>query len=238
MNLRKICHFYKALESILWAMEDFHIHLTRLPMARQLAIDLLEAGIGFNTIACEPWEWIRTLKLKDELERGNYWSEENAGKVSYSFGIHPMIANSTSEKDLRLLEAILRGGESFQMGECGLDKRFEGYEPGGVQEQILVRQVELAFQLKRSVQIHCVGDYHRIIQILQNAGFDNCKGSPTIVFHRFGGDISVVKAAQKLNVIYSIHKDSFRKKSTLKALAEVPDELVRIETDADESFKF
>lgn len=217
-------------------MEDFHIHLTRLPMAKELARDLLEAGTSFNAIACEPWEWIRTLKLRDELEYGGGKAEVTAGKVRYTFGIHPMIASSTEEKDLRLLEAILRGGGNFQVGECGLDKRFKGYEPGGVQERILMRQAELAFLLKRSIQIHCVGDYHRIISILRNAGFDNSKGSPTVVFHRFGGDISVVKAAQKLNALYSIHKDSFRKKSTLSALAEIPDELIRIETDADESF--
>lgn len=219
-------------------MEDFHIHLTRLPMATTLAKDLLEAGTCFNTIACEPWEWIRTLKLKDELE---CWSEKNEGfarKVGYTFGIHPMIASKTEEKDLRLLEVILRSDENFQVGECGLDKRFEGYEPGSIQERILVRQAELAYQLKRSIQIHCVGDYHRIIQILRNTGFDNSQDSPAVVFHRFGGDVSVVKAAQNLNAIYSIHKDSFRKKSTLNALAEIPDELIRIETDADESFKF
>lgn len=219
-------------------MFDFHIHLTRLPMVTTLAKDLLEAGNGFNTVACEPWEWIRTLKLKNDLE---CWSKKNEGateKVSYTFGIHPMIANTTEEKDLRLLEVILRSDENFQVGECGLDKRFEGYDPGGVQERILVRQAELAYQLKRSIQIHCVGDYHRIIQILQKAGFSNSPDSPTVVFHRFGGDVSVVKAAQNLNAMFSIHKNSFRKKSTLNALAEIPDELIRIETDADENFKF
>lgn len=219
-------------------MQDFHLHLTRLPQATQLAKDLLEAGTEFNAVACEPWEWIRTLKLKDELECSGHKDEVVSQRASFAFGIHPMIANYTEEKDLRLLEAILRSDESFQVGECGLDKRFEAYEPDGVQERILKRQVELAYQLKRSIQIHCVGDYHRIIDILKNAGFDNSQNSPTVVFHRFGGDISVVKAALKLNVLFSIHKDSFRKKSTLSALAEIPDELVRIETDADESFKF
>ena len=57
-----------------------------------------------------------------------------------------------------------------------------------------------------------------------------------MTFHRFGGDISIVKAAQELNPIFSLHLDSFHKKSTLAAIPQIPAEQIRFETDADETF--
>ena len=64
------------------------------------------------------------------------------------------------------------------------------------------------------------------------------KRAPKIhaIFHRFGGDISVVRSAQGLNPIFSLHQDSFHKKATLDAIPQIPEEQIRFETDADETF--
>ncbi|MCQ2093108.1 MAG: TatD family hydrolase [Fibrobacter sp.] len=246
-------------------MFDFHLHLARISSPTEAGAALLQEGCGFNSIACEPWEWELNLKLMENLKgKGCGVSHEQYASTRWFFGIHPMIATRVNEKDWRRLEEILRNGPDVQVGECGLDKRFEGYEEGGLQEQVLRRQLELAAELSREVQIHCVGDYHRVLReilplrgpatlrnkflsVLQpgqarddnkTARDDTRSGSITrVVFHRFGGDISVVKSAIKLlgeRAIFSLHADSFRKKSTAEAIREIPHSQVRFETDGDD----
>lgn len=210
-------------------MFDFHLHLARFESPDTVARELLGAGVGFNTIACEPWEWDATMKFNS-----------SGPDVHFAFGIHPMVATKTSSGDMERLEQILRAHPQYHVGECGLDKRFEGYEPAGIQEQVFQRQVKLAQELNRPLQVHCVGDYSRIIKSIAEIEVKNvglAKQIPQVVFHRFGGDISVVKSALKQldsRAIFSLHADSFRKKSTVAAIREIPSGQVRFETDADD----
>lgn len=260
-------------------MQDFHLHLARFSEPQAIAKGLLAAGTSFNTIACEPWEWDTTLNLLREFDA------PPAKEVGFAFGIHPMIAAKICGDDLARLKEILRENPEFHVGECGLDKRFDGYEQGGIQEQIYLEQVKMALDLNRPLQVHCVGDYSRIIKILadveksvsmsvpkyvssshdssmipqeqqHSSDVASVRSSwseairsrehrvqsqqiPQVILHRFGGDVSVVRSALKLpgsRVLFSLHADSFRKKSTLAAIREIPPSQVRFETDADESF--
>lgn len=220
-------------------MYDFHLHLSRLPHPAEVANLLKQAGTSYNNIACEPWEWEKSLEMGE----------------TRAFGIHPMIATKVSEGEWGRLIEILKQHPNAQVGECGLDKRFDDYEPGGVQEQVFRRQAQLAKELGRTLHIHCVGDYLRVVEILEAVGFgggNTAAGTATgtaietaassatqVVFHRFGGDISAAKAILKAfgdRAIFSLHVDSFRKKSTAAAIKEIPQTRVRFETDADESF--
>jgi len=220
-------------------MFDFHLHLARLPHPTKVGQALLQAHCGFNNISCEPWEWDKSLELMKSL--GDF---AGSGETAFAFGIHPMVATRMSAADIDRLEQILRGG-NHAVGECGLDKRFDGYEPGGVQEKIFLRQVEMAADLNRPLQIHCVGDYSRILRLIADVEHHKADQShvpaiPQVTFHRFGGDVGFVKAALKQlgdRALFSLHADSFRKKSTAAAIAQIPAAQVRFETDADEDFK-
>ncbi|OWV11277.1 TatD family hydrolase [Fibrobacter sp. UWB5] len=216
-------------------MYDFHLHLARLPQPTTLARTLSERGLHFNAIACEPYEWEILQKMSASLFEGS----------TRSYGIHPMAIADVTEADWERLESLLDNYPDANVGECGLDKRYDGYAEGGIQEQAFRRQVELARNLHRDLHIHCVGDYGRVIKILEECGYPGKKSNiksrqraPKIhvTFHRFGGDISIVKAAQELNPIFSLHLDSFHKKSTLAAIPQIPAEQIRFETDADETF--
>ena len=216
-------------------MYDFHLHLARLPQPTTLARTLSERGLHFNAIACEPYEWEILQKMSASLFEGS----------TRSYGIHPMAIADVTEADWERLESLLDNYPDANVGECGLDKRYDGYAEGGIQEQAFRRQVELARNLHRDLHIHCVGDYGRVIKILEECGYPGKKSNiksrqraPKIhvTFHRFGGDISIVKAAQELNPIFSLHLDSFHKKSTLAAIPQIPSEQIRFETDADETF--
>ena len=222
---------------------DNHIHLTRLPRPPEMARELHERGYKYRSVACEPWEWKAAQELREKASAEG-WLEGCA----FSFGVHPMIAAQVAEgsvdggpEDLwEELRRLLESDPNAQVGEAGLDKRYPGYEPGGVQEKQFCRQAELALELGRNLQIHCVGDYGRVVAILRDVGFTCARAGVTSgsrpVFHRFGGDSGVVKLGLQMGALFSIHADSFRKKATREALALIPAEHLLFETDADETF--
>ena len=213
-------------------MFDFHIHLARLPHPKQLTQLLYSGDYGFIAIACEPWEWESTANLKKEIS-----TENKPFKTSY--GIHPMIATQVSDADFERLKEYLQADRSASVGECGLDKRYPGYGENGVQEAVFKRQIELAKELGRDLQIHCVGDYGRVVTLLKTAHYppllQPANPVPRPVFHRFGGDAGIVRAVLPMGAIFSLHADSFKKKSTRAAIPLIPEQNIRFETDADET---
>ena len=225
-------------------MFDFHIHLARLPQKRQLTQLLLDKNYDFVAIACEPWEWDEVNKLKVDFS-----TEIKPFKVSY--GLHPMIATQVTDKTLADLRQHLKEDPLTMVGEAGIDKRYPGYNDG-TQDKIFLEQAKLALELKRDLQIHCVGDYMHVLKLLTEAGFpqeisqgqeaehlhvlSRLQEAPRPIFHRFGGDANFVKKALPFGALFSLHEDSFRKKSTAAAIKFIPESNVFFETDADESF--
>jgi len=225
-------------------MFDFHIHIARLPQKKQLTQLLCDRKYDFVAVACEPWEWNEVAQLKKEFS-----TEFKPFMVSY--GIHPMIATQANDEMFAKLRDFLTDDEHAMVGEAGIDKRYPGYDDG-TQDKFFLAQAKLALEFKRHLQIHCVGDYQRVLKLLAEAGFpqetsqrQNTKGLQTLtrlqeaprpIFHRFGGDLSVVKKAIPYGALFSLHADSFRKKSTVAAIPHIPQERVFFETDADETF--
>ena len=223
---------------------DSHIHLARLPEPLEVARMLHERGYKYRAVACEPWEWKAVQDLWKAASAEGW--QEGCG---IAFGIHPETVEKIQEQDFRDLERLLEAFPDAQVGEAGLDKRYAGYEPGGMQEEFFRRQAELAIRLGRDLQIHCVGDYGRIIKVLREVGFgagdgaglkcarpDSSVKRPRPVFHRFGGDAGIVKVGLSLGAFFSIHADTLRKKTTREALALIPQANILFETDADETF--
>ena len=218
------------------AFFDSHLHLARLPQALEVARELHGRGYRYTAVACEPWEWEAVLELWKEASAKGW--QEGSG---LSFGIHPEIIGKIGEQDFHDLEEVLERFPDAQVGEAGLDKRYPGYEPGGLQEETFRKQAKLAIKLGRNLQIHCVGDYGRVVKILREAGFSDSKCATgekwaRPIFHRFGGDAGIVKAGLSLGALFSIHADSLRKKSTREALSLIPRDNLLFETDADETF--
>ena len=213
-------------------MIDLHIHLARLPNKKQLTQLLLDKNYNFIAIACEPWEWEEVTLL-----RNRFSTERKPFKTAY--GIHPMIAQQANDDLFAKLRAILKEDKWAMVGEAGIDKRFPGYDDGS-QDQVFLKQAELALELQRDLQIHCVGDYMRVLKLLTKAGFPQDKpwlySAPRPIFHRFGGDVAFLKRALPYGALFSLHADSFRKKSTAATIPLIPQERVFFETDADETF--
>lgn len=235
-------------------MFDFHIHIARLPHTKQLSQLLLDRNYDFIAIACEPWEWRVVTQLKKEFSSG-------LKPFKAAYGIHPMIVTQVTDEMLAKLRTLLEEDKHAIVGEAGIDKRYPGYEDG-TQDEVFLAQAKLALELKRDLQIHCVGDYMRVLKLLEKAGFKKTSDkrllqdapdssqeknlqtqnvtrlqeSPRPIFHRFGGDENFVKKALPYGALFSLHADSFRKKSTVAAIPHIPQERVFFETDADETF--
>ena len=215
------------------AFFDSHLHIARLPEPLEVARELHERGYRYRAVACEPWEW-KALQELWEKASAEGWLEG----CGFAFGIHPMVAtdiacklqDDSSDDCWSELRRLLEKFPEAQVGEAGLDKRYAGYEPGGAQETAFRRQAKMALELGRDLQIHCVGDYGRIVQILKEVEL------PHPIFHRFGGDAGIVKAGLSLGALFSIHADSLRKKATREALGLIPQANLLFETDADETF--
>ena len=213
-------------------MIDLHIHLARLPYKEQLTQLLLDRHYDFIAIACEPWEWKDVSFLKKRFSTG-----VRPFKVAY--GIHPMIATQANDGMFDDLRGFLQQDGNAMVGEAGIDKRYPGYDDG-TQDQVFLKQAELALEFRRDLQIHCVGDYMRVLRLLTKAGFPQdepwLSKAPRPIFHRFGGDVSFIKRALPYGALFSLHADSFRKKSTAATIPLIPHERVFFETDADETF--
>lgn len=194
---------------------DNHFHLIELRNSAELALELVRAGYSGEASACFPGEWARQEEL---FKAGSV--RENFGAA---YGIHPMVAHEVTREDLRTLGEVLERNAGAAVGECGLDKRFGGYEPGGAQERILRAQLDLAKTLGRKLTIHCVGDCRRILRLLGEAAFPS---DLAVYFHRFPGDAESVKTALR-------YSSSF---GNPKHPEFVPRELLRLETDADKTF--
>ena len=208
---------------------DSHIHITRLPHPRVLAQELDRTGYAYTAVACEPWEWEPLWELWQDLDL------KNKG-CNLAFGIHPMAIAQATEPHKAELRRILERDSGFMVGEAGLDRRFPEYGAGELQEQWFTFQAELALELKRDLQIHCVGDYGRAIALLKQAGFGKTKEGPRPIFHRFGGDAGTARQILEMGGLLSVHSSTLTKKSSQKAVAELPKEFLLYETDADESF--
>ena len=208
---------------------DSHIHLGRLPHPKELAQALDQAGYAYNAVACEPAEWDPLWEI---------W--QNSGlkekKCNLAFGIHPMSVLQAKESHKQMLRAFLERDDCFMVGETGLDRRFPEYGPGELQEKWFLFQANLALELKRDLQIHCVGDYGRVIGLLKRLGFGKSPSDSRPIFHRFGGDIGIAHQILEMGGLISVHPSSLTKKSSRSALADIPKETLLFETDADESF--
>lgn len=93
-----------------------------------------------------------------EQLRGDY------GQAWYSVGIHPW--HTTDEipaEAWEKLEKLALDPRVAAIGEAGLDALRGG--EAGVQEEVFIRQAELAEQLGKPLIIHCVRRYGRLMEL-------------------------------------------------------------------------
>lgn len=137
-----------------------------------------------------------------ESEWQNLINITNVDKNVYgASGVHPwFVADIKDGFELRL-ENLLKSNDSFMIGEIGLDK----YKPDmDKQIDVFQKQFEIAIKLKRSVFLHCVGAWDKILHILKQYKKSEL---PMIVAHGFNGSVEILDTLiNNGNVFISFNK--------------------------------
>ncbi len=107
--------------------------------------------------------------------------------------------------EIGALEYILKEHTSFQVAEVGLDRRFPDIEK---QEAFLKDTLTLAYELGRSVTLHCVKEDGRMFSILRSLQ----PKLPNLLWHGYTGSWETAREAAKLGVILSYGNRLFQSK--------------------------
>jgi len=143
-----------------------------------------------------------------------------------SCGIHPHEAEDADRDFEEQICGILKNEKVRAIGEIGLDYHYD-FSPRDVQKEIFERQMLLAQKVDYPVIIHDREAHGDCMEIVRRF---NVRG----VFHSFSGSAEMVKELVKLGYYISFSGVvTFKNASSiLKAVAEVPEDRLLIETDA------
>lgn len=143
-----------------------------------------------------------------------------------SAGIHPWYINEKLYNlQLKKLEGIAQNPVIKFIGECGLD-RLKG-APLPLQEEIFIKQIRMAEEVKKPVIIHCVRCYNELISIKKIV-----RPRVPFIVHGFNTKIEIARQLLDKGFYLSLGGALLKEESnTLKVLNEIPLEKLFLETD-------
>src|SRR6476661_1577140 len=101
----------------------------------------------------EQFDTDRELMIARALDCGIQLAERHEFILA-TIGIHPHEARLATDADFQELEQLARRPKVIAWGEIGLDY-FYDHSPRELQQQVLLRQMELARAAKLPIVIHC-----------------------------------------------------------------------------------
>ncbi|MEN4762155.1 TatD family hydrolase [Chryseobacterium sp. C39-AII1] len=143
----------------------------------------------------------------------------------YSIGIHP------KEIDIHHIENQFNWLESnitkncFAIGECGLDSFAETDQK--TQEEVFLRQIKFANEIKKPIIIHCVRKFYEVISLKKQA-------KQPMIIHGFNKKQSIADDLLKNNFYLSFGKAVLYNLSLQNTLKITPLNKIFLETDNDD----
>lgn len=159
-------------------MFDCHCHLLDIspPAHASLLAGLTACGIKkiyCNSVSADQWPTLTSLAA-------------NHQEILPFYGIHPWYINKNSvAADLEALAALLKNNHFF-CGEIGLDRFCR--TDFALQEDVFIRQLDLAAATRSFVAIHCVKAWGRLLDILTEY-----QGKISFMIHAFQGSKEVME---------------------------------------------
>lgn len=193
---------------------DAHCHLQNMPELHNVLLTALDVGVErFICNATKPDDWDSVL---DIMQKHNM--------VCGGIGIHPWYVGSVSTDWRDKMRDLLKSNSALIVGEIGLDKNYPDIIK---QENFLIEQLSMATEFNRAVQIHCVGSWGRLLEILKDfAG--------VAVLHGFSASVEVLKhLLQYGNVYFSFSSaimDEWRRK-LVDVVKNTPLDRILVESD-------
>lgn len=147
-------------------------------------------------------------------------------RIYGAIGIHPLAAGfATDGWDLRMVR-LLEQRPDLMIGEIGLDDRRDGMD---LQQHVFATQIDIAAILCRTVHIHCIGVWGRLLEILAAR-----KIAKPILFHSFNGSIETMKILlSKYDAYFSVSPsvlNSAHRRARMLAGA-IPSDRILVESD-------
>ena len=173
--------------------------------------------VGTICCATEESNWNNLVDIMD--------ADKN---VYAAFGVHPwFVSNIKNDFDISL-EKLLGTNCKFMVGEIGLDK----YKPDmDKQIEIFVKQFDVAVNLQRTVFLHCVGAWDKVLHILKQ--YNKLK-LPIIVAHDFNGSDKILQnLIDNYNIMFSVHRVD--KPCEIQRIEQIPSNQILVESDAKDN---
>ena len=164
-----------------------------------------------------------------DLPKATSLADKHA-QIYFSVGIHPNEIRTLNSRTLQALRESANHQKCLAVGEIGLDYHYKNDEiTKKAQERGFRAQLELAIALNLPIIIHTRESNDDIVRILR----DYESALKCVVFHCFGGDMSLVNAL-KCPLYYGIGGViSFKNaKSLHESAPKLPLEGIVLETDA------
>jgi len=201
-------------------VHDAHCHyqFAEVPYA---AVELARSeGVGYAVInGSSPADWADVAALAGRDPRN-----------LPSFGLHPWDVPTAPAGWLDELRRVLLAHPAAGVGEMGLDRWIEGFDPVA-QEAAFRAQLALAVELDRPLTIHCVRAIGPLMDILRATALPR-RG---FLLHSWNGPVALVPALARLGAYFSFsahHLPERKAHLRVQFAVAIPPERILVETDA------
>lgn len=210
---------------------DSHAHLegSRFDSDRAEMLERARAAGVVNILAIGSGTGPGTLDCAIRIAEQHDW-------IYASIGIHPHEAKLAAESDYDELESLARHPRVIGFGEIGLDY-FYDHSPRDVQQQVFVRQMEIARAAKLPIIIHCrpsdnsENAWDDTLRLMREHWQSSGLGG---ILHCFTGEQKHASAALEMGFMISFSGNvTFPKAEHIRDVARMlPEDRILIETDS------
>lgn len=151
---------------------------------------------------------------------------QSDNRIYGAVGVHPWFVDKAGDNFEFDLANLLQVNPQFMVGEIGLDK----YKPD-MEKQIavFVKQLDIAIRFNRTVFLHCVGAWDKILHVLKQY---KQSGLPNIIAHDFNANDDILtKLLQYKNIYFSLGKNVLY--GRFCRIEQIPSDKILVETDGN-----
>lgn len=152
--------------------------------------------------------------------------DESTPNTWLSAGIHPWYINENNQKNqLEKLAKLAKYQDIKLIGECGLD-RLKG-SPLSLQEEVFIKQIRIAEEVKKPLIIHCVKCFNELISIKKIV-----RPKVPMILHGFNNNFHIAQAILERGFYISLGTALLNENSNAAhLLPKIPLEKLFLETD-------
>ncbi|MDR2205283.1 MAG: TatD family hydrolase [Flavobacteriaceae bacterium] len=155
----------------------------------------------------------------------NWNLNESVPEIPFSAGIHPKDIDENFNENLEKIKMISQRENCFAIGECGLDSLVSADKK--IQEDVFLRQIKIAEELRKPIIIHCIRSFYEIISFRKHT-------RQAMIIHGFNKKQSVAEDLLKNNFYLSFGKAVLYHLSLQNIVKMMPLDKMFLETDNED----